>query len=170
MHDAEVGHLVGIYAGLARFDRRAPPRNAAFAVACVDAGTSSGRAVRRAELYYKFIVSACSSHDPRWVMCRCGRNGRCRKTRCFRRHKWRDVPRGGASIAHAPPPVAVLPGPSPPLEPHGQIGAQRAGATASPDGLGEPRARTGTRKEGTHCLSLVLVPWPRDYCIDCTIQ
>ena len=39
----------------------------------------------------KFIASACSSHDPRWVMGRCGRNGQCRKTRCFRRHKWRDV-------------------------------------------------------------------------------
>ena len=84
--------------------------------------------------------------------------------------KWRDVLRGGASNAHAPPPVAVLPGPCPPQETHGQIGAQRAGATASPEGLGEPRARTGPRKEGTHCLSRVLVPWPRDYCIDCTIQ
>ena len=40
----------------------------------------------------------------------------------------------------------------------------------SPEGLGEPRARTGPRKECTHCLSLVLVPWPRDYCIGCTIQ
>ena len=118
----------------------------------------------------KFIVSACPSHDPRWAMGRCGRNGQCRKTRCFRRHKWRDVLRGGASNAHAPPPVAVLPGPCPPQETHGQIGAQRAGATASPEGLGEPRARTGPRKVGTHCLSRVLVPWPRDYCIDCAIK
>ena len=45
-----------------------------------------------------------SSHDPRWVMGRCGRNGRCRKTRCFRRQ-----------------------------------------VAASPEGLSEPRARTGPR-------------------------
>ena len=84
--------------------------------------------------------------------------------------KWRDVLRGGASNAHAPPPVAVLPGPCPPQEPQRQLGAQRSGATASPEGLGEPRARTGPRKEGTHCLSRVLVPWPRDYCNGCTVQ
>ena len=175
MHDAEVGHLVGIHAGLARFDRRARAPKCSF-FRC--------RLSRRRDLSWPCCASSCTvlnSLSVRvQVMTLVGSWAGVGETDSVVRQgasgatsKWRDVLRGGASNAHAPPPVAVLPGPCPPLEPHGQIGAQRAqraGATASPEGLGEPRARTGPRKEGTHCLSRVLVPWPRDYCIDCTIQ
>ena len=72
----------------------------------------------------KFIVSACSSHDPRWVMGRCGRNGRRRKTRCFTR-LWLSCRAPGSR----------------------ESGTGRL--ALSMEGLGDPQARTGPRTQGS---------------------